>query len=27
VVPSRAEGFDELFCVRPSGLAFEVRAC
>ena len=31
VVPSRAEGFDELFCVRPSGRpsgsAFEVRAC
>ena len=27
VVPSRAEGFDELFCVRPSGSAFEVRAC
>ena len=27
VPPSRVEGFDELFCVRPSGPAFEVRAC
>jgi predicted kinase len=27
VPPSRAEGLDELFCVRPSGLAFEVRRC
>jgi len=27
VPPSRAEGFDELFCVRLSGPAFEVRAC
>jgi predicted kinase len=27
VPPSRAEGFDQLLCVRLNGSAFEVRAC